>query len=88
MLGVTVTAPFWRADIHILEDVVEEIGRLNGFDLIAPTLPRRDFTAVRPSEFDQLRAKIRAALARAGANEALTYSFVHGNVLEKAGQKP
>lgn len=86
--SVTVTPPYWRADIHIVEDVIEEIGRLNGFDMIAPTLAKRDFTAVRPSEFDQLRARIRQALSRAGANEVLTYSFVHGNVLEKAGQDP
>jgi phenylalanyl-tRNA synthetase beta chain len=80
------TAPYWRSDIHIAEDIIEEIGRLNGFDSITPTLPKRDFTAVRPSKFDIVRADIRRALVRAGANEVLTYSFVHGDLLEKAGQ--
>jgi len=82
-----VTPPYWRSDIHIPEDVIEEIGRINGFDSIIPTLPLRDFTAVQPSEFDQLRSRIRDSLVRAGANEVLTYSFVHGDVLTKAGQK-
>ncbi len=82
-----VTAPYWRSDIHIPEDVIEEVGRLRGFDSITPTLPRRDFTAVAPHSFDIFRAKIRNALARSGANEILTYSFVHGDILEKAGQK-
>ncbi len=86
--NLTATAPYWRADIHIAEDVIEEIGRLNGFDTITPTLPRRDFTAVSPSKFDQLRSKIRRTLVRAGANEVLTYSFVHGDILQKAGQIP
>ncbi|HEY5695824.1 MAG TPA: hypothetical protein VIQ80_03240, partial [Candidatus Saccharimonadales bacterium] len=81
------TPPYWRADIHIAEDVIEEIGRLYGFDAITPTLPHRDFTAVRPSHFDALRSDIRKALSRAGANEVLTYSFVHGDLLIKAGQK-
>lgn len=81
------TPPYWRADIHIPEDIIEEIGRLNGFDNITPTLPQRDFTAVQPSRFDQIRAEIRRSLVRAGANEVLTYSFVHGDVLIKAGQK-
>ncbi len=49
-------------------------------------MPSRDFTAVSPSEFDQLRARLRALLVRAGANEVLTYSFVHGDILQKAGQ--
>jgi phenylalanyl-tRNA synthetase beta chain len=82
-----VTAPYWRSDIHIVEDLVEEVGRLNGFDSITPILPGRDFTAVAPSEFDLLRARIRNTLTRSGANEVLTYSFVHGDTLEKAGQK-
>jgi phenylalanyl-tRNA synthetase beta chain len=86
--AVSVVAPFWRSDIHITEDIVEEVGRLNGFDSIEPTLPRRDFRAVAPADFDQLRAKIRQALSRAGANEVLNYSFVHGDLLQKAGQKP
>lgn len=85
---VAVVAPYWRADIHIAEDIIEEIGRLNGFDSIEPTLPLRDFTAVSPDGFDTLRAQLRKILARAGANEILTYSFVHGDLLQKATQKP
>ena len=83
-----ITAPHWRADIHIPEDIVEEVGRLNGFDSIEPVLPPRDFTAVRPSSFDAVRSSIRDILMRAGANEVLTYSFVHGDTLKKAGQTP
>ncbi len=85
---VAVTVPYWRSDIHIAEDVIEEIGRLNGFDHIEPTLPLRDFTAVSPVEFDALRADIRRALVRAGANEVLTYSFIHGDVLQRSHQDP
>ena len=80
--------PYWRADIHIQEDIIEEVGRIRGFDFIDPILPRRDFTAVRPSHFDTVRARVRQSLVRAGANEVLTYSFVHGDLLTKAGQKP
>lgn len=84
---VAVTAPYWRADIHIPEDIIEEVGRLNGFDSIEPTLPLRDFTAVSPVAFDMLRSNIRRALTRGGANEILTYSFVHGDVIKRALQK-
>lgn len=84
---IKTTAPYWRADIHIIEDIIEEIGRLNGFDNINPTLPARDFVAVRPSDFDDFRKKVRQTLVRAGSNEVLTYSFIHGDILKKAGQK-
>lgn len=85
--SLTVAAPYWRADIHIVEDIVEEIGRLLGFDSITPTLPSRNFAAVSPSQFDTFRANLRRRLARAGANEVLTYSFVHGDMMRKVGQK-
>lgn len=87
-LTATVTVPYWREDIHIPEDIIEEVGRLAGFDTINLTLPRRDFVAVRPSDFDKLRSKLRGRLVRAGANEVLTYSFVHSDLLKKAGQNP
>jgi phenylalanyl-tRNA synthetase beta chain len=83
---VLVKAPYWRADIHIPEDIIEEIGRLNGFDSIEPTLPKREFNAVKLSDFDIFRNTLRKIMERAGANEVLSYSFVHGNVLEKASQ--
>jgi len=87
-LDATVTVPYWREDIHIAEDIIEEVGRLAGFDTINATLPRRDFIATRPSSFDSLRAQVRSLLVRAGANEVLTYSFVHGDILKKVGQNP
>lgn len=82
---IEVLAPFWRTDIHIAEDVVEEVGRLNGYDEIEPTIPRRLAEAVEPSAFDSFRSKVKRLLARSGANEVYTYSFVHGNDLDKNG---
>lgn len=85
---LTVTPPYWRADIHIIEDIFEELGRINSYDAIPAVLPTRTFTAVRPTSFDELRSKLRDLLVRAGASEVLTYSFVHGDVMKKAGQTP
>jgi phenylalanyl-tRNA synthetase beta chain len=85
---LSVAAPYWRSDIHLTEDIIEEVGRIHGYDEIPLTLPTRDFAAVSPTVFDQMRAKLRQVLVRAGANEVLTYSFVHGDVLKKAGQDP
>lgn len=84
--ALTIAAPFWRSDIEIAEDVVEEVGRLYGYDkLPAPLPPRTVKPTVRNANMD-FNAKIRDALAAAGANEVLTYSFVHGNLFEKTGQ--
>ena len=83
---LTVTAPFWRIDIELREDVVEEVGRLYGYDKLPLVLPQRDLTPTPRDPLLELKAQIRQALSRAGANEVLAYSFVHGDLLDKVGQ--
>ncbi len=83
---LTVKVPFWRTDIEIPEDVVEEVGRLYGYDHLPLELPKRDLTPAPKDMLMTLKSKIRDVMSRAGANEVLTYSFVHGNLLEKVGQ--
>ncbi|HEY8998977.1 MAG TPA: phenylalanine--tRNA ligase subunit beta [Candidatus Saccharimonadales bacterium] len=83
---LTITAPFWRTDIEIAEDVVEEIGRLYGFDHLPLTLPTRTLTPPSRNRLLELKSAIRTSLSEAGANEVLTYSFVHGDLLDKVGQ--
>lgn len=84
----TFMIPFWRNDLHIEEDLIEEVGRLNGYDNIKLQLPKRTFRAVKKAKIDLLQSEIREILASSGANEILTYTFVHGDLLEKAGQDP
>jgi phenylalanyl-tRNA synthetase beta chain len=86
--SLTVTAPFWRTDIETREDIVEEVGRLYGFDKLPLELPQRSITPVAKDELFELKSRIRSTLATAGANEVLTYSFVHGDLLRKVGQDP
>ncbi|MBR2709462.1 phenylalanine--tRNA ligase subunit beta [Candidatus Saccharibacteria bacterium] len=81
-----VKVPAWRTDIHIKEDITEEIGRLNGYDNITPVLPLHP-TAEPSSEFE-LKREIRTLLSKFGANELLTYSFVSGRLLANAAQDP
>lgn len=83
---LTVTAPFWRTDIEQREDIVEEVGRLYGFDRLPLVLPTRDLTPALKNSLLSAKANIRARLAKAGANEVLTYTFVHGDLLQKVGQ--
>ena len=80
------TVPQWRTDIHIPEDIVEEVGRLSGYDNITPVLPLHG-TADEGASF-ALRRHIRDFAAARGANEVLTYSFVHGDLMRKVGQNP
>lgn len=83
---IAIFAPFWRTDIDIAEDIVEEVGRLHGFDQLRVELPKRSIAPAHRNAALQLKTDIREVLIKAGASEVLTYSFVHGNLLQKAGQ--
>lgn len=85
-LEMSIAVPAWRTDIHIPEDIIEEVGRLLGYDNITPVLPLHQTAEVnRELAF---KSKIREVLRRLGANEVLTYSFVSGRLLEKANLDP
>ncbi|MDY6055916.1 phenylalanine--tRNA ligase subunit beta [Micrococcus sp.] len=72
---LTVTAPSWRTDLTIPEDLVEEVARLRGYDQIPSVVPvappGRGFTRAQAQ-----RRRVIAALAAAGHTEVLSYPFV------------
>ena len=83
---VTLSPPFWRTDIELPEDVVEEVGRLYGFDKLPRELPMRSSKPAPKNLVRETKRKIRESLSKAGVNEVLTYSFVHEKVLKNAEQ--
>jgi phenylalanyl-tRNA synthetase beta chain len=85
---IKITAPFWRTDIIIAEDIVEEVGRLYGYDRLPVDLPTVKLSIAKPNKVQKQSKNIREFLAAAGANEILTYSFVNETMLVKADQNP
>ncbi len=86
---LTVTAPAWRTDIHIKEDIIEEVGRLLGYDNIALDLPKRAFIESEIDPMFSLKIELREILSnRLAMNELLTYSFVSSQLLEKVNEDP
>ena len=84
--GCEVYSPFWRTDLELPEDIVEEVGRLYGFDKLPRQLPRRSIKPAPKNLRRELKNAVRQSLSRAGANEVLTYSFVHERILKNAEQ--
>ena len=82
-----VTAPLWRTDIHIKEDVIEEVGRLLGFDNLPLSLPVRPFVGAKKNAMFELKTTLRNLLSlELGFNEVLTYSFISKKLLERVGE--
>ncbi len=84
--AISYWAPAWRMDIQDREDVVEEVGRLYGFDSLPRELPRRSTAPAPRNEMRALKQRVRESLSMSGANEVLTYSFIHQNVMTRAEQ--
>ena len=84
---LVVQAPLWRTDIHIKEDIYEEMGRLTGFDNIPKTLPTRLFKGSPKNPLFAIKYEIRNILSDViGGSELLTYSFVSKALQQKVGE--
>lgn len=83
---ICIQSPFWRTDLELPEDIVEEVGRLYGFDKLPRELPYRSIKPAPKNPRRELKNAVRQSLSRAGANEILTYSFVHERILKNAEQ--
>jgi phenylalanyl-tRNA synthetase beta chain len=68
--------PSFRVDVEREQDLIEEVGRIRGYDSIPNALPRGvSELAPEPKESEAER-RARLALAGAGFNEVINYSFV------------
>lgn len=72
---ITVTVPTRRGDITIEEDLVEEVGRLYGYDNLASTLPGGTASAGSLTPYQKKRRIVRQYLEGAGLYQAITYSL-------------
>jgi phenylalanyl-tRNA synthetase beta chain len=72
--SITATAPTFRPDITIEEDLVEEVMRLHGYDRVPARLPGGRRAPERSPE--ALADRARDALAALGLHEVATWAFV------------
>jgi phenylalanyl-tRNA synthetase beta chain len=80
-----VLPPVFRLDVTIPEDLVEEVGRIYGYDRVPPTLPgmrRSSWTPSTPSQ-DRRLDEAREVLAGAGFTETWNPALVSGKKLEE-----
>lgn len=74
--GWKATAPTWRFDIAIEQDLVEEIGRIYGYDNIPNQAPVAALNMNLHKEARLPLKRVRDLLVDRGYHEAITYSFV------------
>ena len=73
--SVTVTPPSWRKDLTREVDLIEEVGRVYGFDKIPDDVNVPMAASHRPDS-DRMLDRVRSAMTTCGYDEAVTASLV------------
>lgn len=83
--SATVRVPLRRNDVSREVDLIEEIGRIEGFDNIPNTLPRvRSMERIMAPE-EAAIAALKRRLTHAGLTEVRNWSFTNADALKNAG---
>ena len=73
--SITVIPPSWRKDLTREVDLIEEVGRIYGYDKVPDTAAVPMAASFRPAA-DRVLDKVRGVLTAAGFDEAVTASLV------------
>ena len=74
--GWRVRVPTMRVDVQREVDLIEEVARHHGYDLVPPTFPALRNIPPRPEPRIARKSLLRHVLAAAGFSEAVTWSFI------------
>lgn len=74
--AMTVTPPYWRTDVSIEEDVIEEVARIIGYDVIEGAPLEGAVPSAIPQPERALREEARDALVAFGLQETISHTLV------------
>ena len=78
--------PAARVDVEREEDLIEELARIHGYDAIPEALPKSTGELAPEPRHVEVERRLRQALAGAGFDEVVNYSFVSPKELAALGQ--
>ncbi len=81
--AIVTTPPYWRPDVHIPDDVIEELGRIHGYDQLPATSLRGSLPPAEPRPVPDLRERLRDLAASLGYQEIITYTLSDAATLAK-----
>ena len=85
---IKVTAPYWRSDIGLPVDLIEEVTRIIGYDQIPTTLLSQPIPRHNPEPIIGLKREVRQYLGGYGFQEIITFSLTSLEVLNKLSPEP
>lgn len=79
----SVQPPDWRPDVEIADDVIEDIGRIYGYDKLPATKLRGMLPEPEPNPLMDLREDVRDLAVAAGFQEVITYTLTEKAKIER-----
>ena len=86
--ALEVAVPYWRADVGIEDDLVEEVARVVGYDRIPTTTMSAPIPPHNPNPLRELKERVRDLFVAAGFQEIVTYSLVGAGALKVKAPGP
>ena len=86
--GFHVMPPWWRPDLRIPDDLVEEVARIMGYDALPTTAIRGSVPHMPPNPMRRIKEDVRDILTAAGMQEVINYSLTSLTNLQKIGVHP
>jgi len=86
--GVKAIPPYWRSDVSIPVDLVEEVVRIIGYDIVPTAMLSQPIPRQNPNPVVELKRTLSNHLAGCGFNEILSYSLTSLEELNKLSVKP
>jgi phenylalanyl-tRNA synthetase beta chain len=86
--AVWATAPYWRSDINLAVDLIEEVVRVLGYDTIPTTMLSQPLPRQTPAPILQLKEQVRRSLTDYGFQELVTFSLTSLERLQWLHSKP
>lgn len=83
---LAITAPWWRTDVRLEEDMIEEVVKIIGYDAIPAELPPLPPTNTRSHQLLPDILAFKKALSASGLQEIVTYSFISERAIKRLGQ--
>ncbi|MDD5095096.1 MAG: phenylalanine--tRNA ligase subunit beta, partial [Dehalococcoidia bacterium] len=80
---LSVSIPYWRTDIKLPDDLIEEVARIIGYSEIPTTMLSGAVPYHNPSPLRGLRMKIQDILTGCGMQEVINYSLTGEDMLKK-----
>ena len=84
--ALKVTVPYWRNDVNIEEDLVEEVVRTIGYESVPTTMLSSPIPFQQPVPVMDLRNRVKDLLASAGIQEVINYPLVTLQQLQQVEQ--